>query len=205
MVWGGGRPAKSESRGGTRGGWRRWKSSTTKGNLMTDKTPRVAIVLADKFEDSEATSPIEAFEKAGVEYTILGIETGEVEGKKGAVLEATKTIADADVADYDLLLIPGGGSPENLRIEADAVEFTKKFVETDKPVAAICHGAQLLISADVLKGVKLTAVNKIGDDVKNAGANYVDEEVVVDGQFISSRVPDDLPAFNKAMLDALGC
>lgn len=172
---------------------------------MTDKTPRVAIVLADKFEDSEATSPIEAFEKAGVEYTILGIETGEVEGKKGAVLEATKTIADADVADYDLLLIPGGGSPENLRIEADAVEFTKKFVETDKPVAAICHGAQLLISADVLKGVKLTAVNKIGDDVKNAGANYVDEEVVVDGQFISSRVPDDLPAFNKAMLDALGC
>lgn len=167
-------------------------------------TARTAIILAENFEDSEATSPIEALEAAGVEVTVLGTTTGTVTGKKGAQVEATATIASADIDSFDLLVIPGGGSPENLRIDDDAVAFTKQFVASGKPVASICHGPQLLISADVLSERTVTAVNKIRDDVRNAGATYVDEELVVDGNLISSRVPDDLPAFNQALLDALG-
>lgn len=167
-------------------------------------TARTAIILAENFEDSEATSPIEALEAAGVEVTVLGTTTGTVTGKKGALVEATATIASADIDSFDLLVIPGGGSPENLRIDDDAVAFTKQFVASGKPVASICHGPQLLISADVLSERTVTAVNKIRDDVRNAGATYVDEELVVDGNLISSRVPDDLPAFNQALLDALG-
>lgn len=169
---------------------------------MSDK--RVAVVLAPNFEDSEATDPIAALEQAGADVTVLGLETGTITGKKGAEVEATALIADADPADYDLLLIPGGGSPENLRIDADAVAFTKAFVDSGKPVGSICHGPQLLISAKVLDGRTVTAVNKIRDDITNAGASYVDEEVAIDGNLISSRVPDDLPAFNKALVDALG-
>ena len=101
-------------------------------------------------------------------------------------------------------MIPGGGAPENLRIHDDAVEFTRKFVESGKPVASICHGPQLLISAGVLKGRTTTSVNKIRDDVRNAGANYVDEAVAVDGNLISSRTPADLDAFNAAVADAIG-
>ncbi|WP_168582053.1 type 1 glutamine amidotransferase domain-containing protein [Gephyromycinifex aptenodytis] len=166
-------------------------------------TARAAIILADKFEDSEATSPIEALQAAGVEVTVLGAATGPISGKKGASVEATATIAGADVDSFDLLVIPGGGSPENLRIDDDAVAFTRRFVASGKPVASICHGPQLLISANVLSGRTVTAVNKIRDDIRNAGATYLDEELVVDGNLISSRVPDDLPAFNQALLDAL--
>ncbi len=164
---------------------------------------KVAIVLADNFEDSEATSPIEELRAAGAEVTVLGLKTGTVKGKKGATVEATATISGADPDAFDMLVIPGGGSPETLRIDDDAVAFTRRFVESGKPVGSICHGPQLLISAEVLKGRTLTAVNKIRDDVKNAGATYVDEEVHVDGNLISSRVPDDLPAFNQALVAAL--
>jgi protease I len=105
---------------------------------------------------------------------------------------------------FELLLIPGGGSPENLRINDSAVDFTRRFVESGRPVASICHGPQLLISANVLKGRTTTSVNKIRDDVMNAGARYVDEPLVVDGNLISSRVPGDLPVFNEAIGAALG-
>jgi protease I len=164
---------------------------------------KVAVVLARNFEDIEATSPIEALEAAGAEITIIGTEAGPVEGKKGAVLEATTTFSDTRPEDFDLLVIPGGGSPENLRIHDGAVAWTRAFTGSGKPVGAICHGAQLLISADVLQGRKLTAVNKIRDDVRNAGGAYVDEPLVVDGNLITSRVPDDLPQFNEALVGAL--
>ncbi|GIW04258.1 MAG: glutamine amidotransferase [Thermomicrobiales bacterium] len=168
---------------------------------------RVAMVLANNFEDSEALEPKRALEEAGAEVVIIGIERGEITGKKGAKLVADTTFAELspeDEASFDLLVIPGGGSPENLRIYEPAVAFTKRFVESGKPVAAICHGAQLLISAKVLKGRTITAVNKIRDDVINAGAHYVDEPLVVDGNLITSRVPADLPVFNEAILKALG-
>ncbi len=170
---------------------------------MSNSGKRVAVVLARNFEDIEATDPIGALNGAGAETTVIGIETGEITGKKGAVIEATETFDTANPADYDMLLIPGGGSPENLRINDKAVAFTKTFTESGKPVAAICHGAQLLISAEVVAGRTLTAVNKIRDDIKNAGGNYVDESLVVDGNLITSRVPDDLPVFNDSIVQAV--
>ncbi|MEZ4523151.1 MAG: type 1 glutamine amidotransferase domain-containing protein [Thermomicrobiales bacterium] len=163
----------------------------------------IAMVLAENFEDSEAVEPKQYLEERGATVTVIGIETGTINGKKGAQIEATTTFDSVEPGQFDALVIPGGGSPENLRIVDDAVEFTREFVQTGKPVAAICHGAQLLISADVLRGMTVTCVAKVRDDVINAGANYVDEELVVDGNIISSRVPGDLPAFNKAIADAL--
>lgn len=170
---------------------------------MANSSRRVAVVLAKNFEDIEATSPIEALEAAGAVVTIIGVERGPIEGKKGATLQSTETFGSVSPDDFDMLLIPGGGSPENLRIDAAAVSFTREFANSGKPVAAICHGAQLLISAKVLDGRRLTAVNKIRDDVTNAGGNYIDEALVVDGSLITSRVPDDIPVFNEAIVKAL--
>jgi protease I len=174
---------------------------------MPEHKTTVAMVLAKNFEDVEATGPKEFLESHGVEVVTIGIEQGEIEGKKGAKLVADKTfdeVTPEQFEAFDLLLIPGGGSPENLRIHDPAVDFTRRFVESGRPVASICHGPQLLISAKVLNGRTTTCVNKIRDDVINAGAHYVDEPVVVDGNWISSRVPSDLPAFNDAIGAALG-
>jgi protease I len=168
---------------------------------------RVAVVIARNFEDVETTEPIRAIEDAGAEAVLIGIERGPVEGKKGAVVQAELTFEDLDGAaerDFDALVIPGGGSPENLRIHQPAVDFTRRFVESGKPVASICHGPQLLISAKVLDGRRTTSVNKIRDDVINAGGLYEDAELIVDGNLISSRTPADLEAFNKAIVDAIG-
>lgn len=170
---------------------------------MSGTSKRVAVVLARNFEDIEATSPIEALEQAGAKVTIIGIEIGEIEGKKGAKIASTETFESVSPDDYDMLLIPGGGSPENLRINDAAVNFTREFTNSGKPVAAICHAAQLLISAKVLAGRRLTAVNKIRDDITNAGGLYVDEPLVIDGGLITSRVPDDIPVFNEAIVKAL--
>ncbi len=170
---------------------------------MSETGKRVAVILAPNFEDVEATSPIEALEAAGGRVTVIGIDKGSVAGKKGATLEATATFGDVKPDDFDMLVIPGGGAPENLRINDAAVSWTKAFFETGKPVGAICHGAQLLISARVLPGRTLTAVNKIRDDITNAGGLYIDEALVVDGTLISSRVPGDLPVFNKELVSRL--
>jgi protease I len=167
---------------------------------------RVAVVIAANFEDSEAVEPIKAIEAAGAEVVLIGTSTGPVAGKKGAVLEATTTFEALDSSaedSFDALVIPGGGAPENLRIHQPAVDFTRRFVESGKPVASICHGPQLLISAKVLDGRKTTCVNKIRDDVMNAGAVYEDSALVVDGNLISSRTPADLEIFNKAIVDAI--
>lgn len=160
---------------------------------------RIAMVLANQFEDSEATEPKQYLEEHGAQVTIIAPELGALQGKKGATLDADTTFEKVSVKDFDALVIPGGGSPENLRIFEPAVEFTREFVASGKPVASICHGPQLLISANVLQGRTVTAVNKIRDDIKNAGATYVDQELAVDGNLISSRVPKDLPAFNEAI------
>jgi protease I len=162
------------------------------------------MVLAKNFEDSEAIDPKAALEAAGAEVTIVGMERGPIEGKKGAVLAADTTfeeLTEDDVASFALLVIPGGGSPENLRIHEPAVAFTRRFVESGRPVGSICHGPQLLISAGVLKGRTTTCVNKIRDDVINAD---VDAPLVEDGNLISSRVPADLPAFNDALVRSVG-
>ena len=171
---------------------------------MDGASKRVAMVIAPNFEDSEAFDPKEYLERQGAEVTLIGIERGPVAGKKGGRLEVETTFADVSPADFDLLVIPGGGAPENLRIHEPAVAFTRAFVESGRPVGAICHGPQLLISARVLESRTLTSVNKIRDDVINAGGNYVDQPLVEDGNLITSRVPGDLPVFDEALGRALG-
>jgi len=168
---------------------------------------RVAVVIAHNFEDSEVIEPVAAIESAGAEAVLIGVEPGEVIGKKGASLTVDVTFAELEsnaIDQFDMLLIPGGGAPENLRIVDAAVEFTRLFVESGKPVASICHGPQLLISAEVLTGRKTTAVNKIRDDIRNAGGLYEDAPLVIDGNLISSRTPRDMEVFNRAIVDALG-
>jgi protease I len=162
------------------------------------------MVLAPNFEDSEAIEPKDYLEMQGAEVTVIGIKTGPVSGKKGGSLDATVTFGDVSPEEFDALVIPGGGAPENLRIDDQAVAFTRQFVESGKPVAAICHGPQLLISAKVLDGRTLTSVNKIRDDITNAGGNYVDRDLVEDRNLITSRTPVDLPVFNEAIARAIG-
>ncbi len=164
---------------------------------------KVAMVLAKNFEDVEAIDPKEYLEQRGAEVTVIGMERGEIEGKKGGSLTAETVFEDVSPEDFDALIIPGGGSPEYLRIHDPALDFTRAFMETGKPVASICHGPQLLISAGVLPGRTLTSVNRIRDDIKNAGGNYVDKEVVEDKNLITSRTPPDLPAFNEAVAKVL--
>ena len=164
---------------------------------------RVAMVLARNFEDIEATDPKEYLEQRGATVTVIGLEKGSITGKKGGSLEADSTFDEVSVDDFDAMVIPGGGSPEQLRVHDAPVAFTRAFVESGKPVAAICHGAQLLISAQVLNGRTATCVKSIRDDVKNAGARYVDEALVIDDNLITSRVPGDLPQFNEAIVSYL--
>jgi protease I len=167
----------------------------------------VAMVLAKNFEDVEATDPMDYLQERGVEVTVIGLNKDVIEGKKGAKITPTTTfeeITPEQFEQFDMMLIPGGGSPENLRIHEEAVDFARRFTQSGRPVASICHGPQLLISSKVLDGRTLTSVNKIRDDVINAGGNYVDQEVVIDDNLITSRTPADLPAFNQAMGKALG-
>jgi protease I len=171
---------------------------------MTSKTPRVAMVIANNYEDVEADSPKQHLESLGAEVVVIGMTNEPAKGKKGGSLKPDTTFSQVKPGEFDALVIPGGGAPENLRINDEAVAFTKAFVESGRPVASICHGPQLLISAKVLDGRTLTSVNKVRDDVMNAGGNYVDEAVVVDGNLITSRTPADLDQFNEAIAEAVG-
>lgn len=164
---------------------------------------RVAMVLARNFEDAEATDPKQFLEQRGATVTVIGLDNSPIEGKKGAVLNPDTTFEQTSVGEYDALVIPGGGSPEQLRINDAAVAFTRDFVASGKLVASICHGPQLLILAEVVRGRTITSVATIRDDLKNAGANYVDQALVTDGNLITSRVPKDLPQFNEAVAESL--
>ena len=165
----------------------------------------IAVIIADLFEDSEYSVPAKAFVDAGHKLVHVGFKAGEVvKGiKKGTPVTIDKSLRDLETKDFDALLIPGGYSPDKLRADADAVRFTREFVKSGKPVFVICHGPQLLISAGVMKGRKITSWKSVRDDVINAGAEYIDQEVVEDGNLISSRSPADLPAFIKASLKRL--
>jgi deglycase len=163
---------------------------------------RIACVLDVDYEDSEFKQPYEAFGKAGHDVIIVGLEPGkELKGKKGSVT----TRADAGVGQvrpeqYDALFIPGGYSPDHLRADPRMVAFTRAFFSADKPVFAICHGPQLLITARVYKGRKMTAWKTIQDDLSQLGTNVVDQEVVIDKNLVTSRQPSDIPAFIKESL-----
>jgi deglycase len=164
------------------------------------KGKRVAFLFTEGAEQVEVTEPLEAVKKAGADVDIVSLETGEVEMwnhfDKGDKIKADKAVADADASDYDALVLPGGvANPDLLRVDEDAVKFVRAFVEQDKPVGAICHGPWMLAESGIAKGRKVTSWPSIQTDLKNAGAEWVDEEVVVDNGLVTSRKPDDLKAF----------
>jgi protease I len=166
---------------------------------------KVAMILAKDFEDSEASQPLAALQKDGHQVDIISHKEGEeLTGKQGkTVLRSHLAIDQARASDYAALVIPGGHSPEQLRGVEGAVDFVKAFAKTGRPIAAICHGPQLLISAELVKGRKMTCFKTVAVDLINAGASYEDKELVQDGQFITSRQPSDLPDFCKALVQAL--
>jgi len=165
----------------------------------------IAVIITDMFEDSEYSEPATAFKKAGHKLVHVGLKAGKtVKGKnQGTPVEIDKAVKDVLAEEFDALLIPGGYSPDKLRVDEDAVRFTKVFVESGKPVFAICHAPQLLITADTIRGRKITGWKSIVQDIKNAGAEFIDREVVEDGNLVSSRSPGDLPAFIEACLKKL--
>lgn len=166
---------------------------------------KVCFLLANGYEDSEMKNPYEAIKEAGHEADIVGLEKGvELKGKKGTVSYTSDyAISEVKVEDYDAIVIPGGAAPEALRVNDDVVNFVKQAHEQGKVIAGICHGPQVMISADILKGVSATSYVGIRDDLKNAGSNYLDQEVVVDGNIITSRTPKDEPAFIREILNKL--
>jgi protease I len=166
---------------------------------------KVAFVLADDFEDSEFKVPYDRIRGAGHDITVIGTEAGkEVKGKKGKetfTVEAAP--GDVDAGDFHAVVIPGGYSPDKLRVDDDIVSLVRKIAGDDHPVAAICHAGSLLIEADLVDGRRVTSWPSIRTDLENAGATWEDSEVVVDGNIITSRKPDDLDAFTGALLERL--
>ncbi|MBD3245630.1 MAG: DJ-1/PfpI/YhbO family deglycase/protease [Candidatus Omnitrophica bacterium] len=161
---------------------------------------KIAVIIDDMFEDSEYQKPADAFRDAGHELVHLGVKAGaEVKGKKeGTTVKIDQAVTEAQPDRFDALLIPGGYSPDRLRVSPDAVAFARKFMDDGKPVFSICHGAQLLVTAKALEGRKATGWKSIRQDLIYAGAEYCDQEVVVDGNLVTSRQPSDLPAFIEA-------
>jgi protease I len=175
-------------------------------NSLTGK--RVAILIADGFEQIEMTSPKEALEKAGAKTTIVSLKKGTVQGwnhfDKADTFPVELTAAAASADDFDALLLPGGvANPDQLRADAKAVEFVRGFVDQHKPIAAICHGPWTLIEAGAVAGRRMTSYKSIKSDLINAGAEWSDEEVVVDNGLVTSRSPADLNAFNPKMVEEI--
>lgn len=173
-------------------------------NRYGEMMSTIAVIITDMFEDVEYQRPAEAFLKAGHKLVHAGLSEGSiVKGEHGAHVKIDRGVHDLSADDFDALFIPGGYSPDKLRLDPDAVRFTQEFFSSNKPVFAICHAPQLLITAQVVKGRRLTGWMSIVQDIKNAGAEYVDAEVVVDNNLISSRKPADIPAFVREALAML--
>jgi protease I len=170
---------------------------------------RIAVLVADGFEQEELTSPVEALEDAGAETEIVSPAEGKVKGWKhtdwGHKFNVDVPLIEANPALYDALLLPGGVmNPDKLRRDPAVLDFVRSFFTDGKPVGAICHGPWTLIDAGVVQGRRMTSYHSIQTDLKNAGANWVDEAVVVDNGLVTSRKPDDLPAFNTKLIEEIG-
>jgi protease I len=163
---------------------------------------RVAFIFDEMYEDSELRVPYERVKQAGHEAVLVGLEAGKkIPGKKGQETFVTeRAIADVDADDFDALVIPGGYSPDKIRVSEEMVALTREMCEAGKPVAAVCHAPWMLAEADVIDGKTVTSWPSIKTDLVNAGARWVDQEVVEDGNLITSRKPDDLEAFSEALL-----
>lgn len=177
-------------------------------NISPLASRRILIMATDGFEQSELEVPLKRLGDAGADVDVASIDMAEITGWDeddwGADVEVHLTIGEADVDDYDALVLPGGQiNPDLLRVEKDAIALIHAFAAAGKPVAAICHAPWLLIEAGLAKGRRMTSYKSIRTDIANAGAEVVDEAVVVDGNIITSRCPDDLPAFCDAIVKAL--
>jgi protease I len=170
---------------------------------------KVAVLATDYFEESELTEPVKALKEAGATVEIIAPKSGEIKGLKhidpGQAIKVDKTLDEANPTDYDALVLPGGAvNADHLRADKKARDFVIKIMdELGKPTAVICHAPWVLVSAGLARGKKLTSYFTIQDDMRNAGAEWVDEECVIDGNLITSRKPDDIPAFNRALISAL--
>ncbi len=167
---------------------------------------KVVILATDGFEEVELTKPRNARDKAGAKTTVVSLQFGKIQGMnhadKGETVAVNQTLAEAKPQDFDALMIPGGlMNPDALRSNGDALEFVRHFFREGKRVAAICHAPWVLIDAGIVRGRTLTSWPAIKTDVRNAGGNWVDQEVVVDNGLVTSRKPDDIPAFNEKMIE----
>lgn len=176
--------------------------------MVTLTGKKIAILTENGFEEEELTSPKRALEEAGATVHILSPQEKKVRAWAhdhwSIELPVDIPVSKADIEDYDALVIPGGViNPDKMRINKDCVVFAKEFLESGKPVAAICHGPQLLIETGMLSGRELTSYPSLKTDLKNAGANWVDKEVVIDNGLVTSRSPKDLPAFNKKLIEEI--
>lgn len=169
---------------------------------------KVAILATDGFEQVELTDPKKNLEAAGAKVDVLSLKDGEIKGwdhtNWGKKVKVDHVVTSVKAADYDALVLPGGQiNPDILRTNKNAVAFVKQFAESGKPVAAICHGPWTLVEAGVVKGRTMTSWPSVHTDLQNAGAHWVDKEVVVDGNFITSRKPEDIPAFSESLISAI--
>lgn len=165
---------------------------------------KIATLITNLFEDVEYTEPAQAFKEAGHEIITIDKQSGnQITGKNGTTVNIDKSMDEVHPSDFDALLIPGGFSPDLLRDDDRFGEFAKAFIQDGKPVFAICHGPQVLIDTALLEGVDITGYKSIRNDLKNAGANYKDEEVVISNNIVTSREPKDIPAFNRESLKLL--
>jgi deglycase len=167
---------------------------------------KVAVLFTDGVEQVELEKPVEGLKGEGAEVEFVTLEAGEVQAfnhlDHGDKIQVDKEVKDADAGDYDALLVPGGvANPDFLRGDEDAVSFVRSFVEQAKPIGAICHGPWVLVEADVLKGRTITSWPSLQTDIRNAGGNWVDEEVHVDEGLVTSRNPDDIPAFTEKIIE----
>jgi protease I len=167
---------------------------------------RVAFLATDMVEQVELTEPWKAVQEAGGTPELISLEEGEIQGfnhyDKGDTFKVDKTVEEARPEDYDALVIPGGvGNPDTMRADENAVQFVRDFFELQKPVGVICHGPWMLVEAGVVRGRKVTSWPSLQTDIRNAGGEWVDEQVVVDHGLVTSRKPDDLPAFNEKIVE----
>jgi len=170
------------------------------------KGRKIAFLATDMVEEVELTEPWNAVKKAGGTPELLSIESGEIQAfkhyDKSKTYKVDKKVSSAKIDDYDGLVIPGGvGNPDTMRTDDDAVEFVRSFYEAGKPIAVICHGPWMLVEADIVDGRKLTSWPSLKTDIRNAGGNWVDKEVVTDDGLVTSRKPDDLPAFCSKLIE----
>lgn len=165
---------------------------------------RALIISADHFEDSELLFPFYRLQEEGLAVDIASIARGKIHGKHGYEVVADTALRDVDPNAYDILILPGGKAPATLRKEPAAVEIAQAFMRSNKPVGAICHGPQILITAGIMPGRRATCAHSVAEELQASGALYEDKEVVVDGKLVTSRQPADLPAFMREMVRLLG-